>query len=76
MSAPLFVSFTGYRKGVSAFGWCVFGGAGPIETGPHVEELCKAVERERGYDPGSLVVLNFRRLESGNGNSDVGEGAR
>ena len=60
---PLFVSFTGYLKGKSAMGYVVCQCIA-LTKPAHIEELCRDLEKKRGYDADSIVILGFRRLEA------------
>lgn len=64
MMGPLYVSFVGNRNGQHSWGWVVFGEVGALSFGADIEELCKVVEKQRGYDRGTVVVINFCRLEN------------
>ena len=59
----LFVSFVGNKRGQHANGWVVLFDIPKITEGPEIEELCSTIERLRGYDHASVVIINFRRLE-------------
>jgi len=64
MAEPLFVSFFGNKNGAQARGWVVLECDDKISTGARVEDLCRQIEIARGYDTGTLVIGNFRRLET------------
>ncbi len=67
---PLFVSFAGNRRGQYAIGWAVLD-HGPLDDSMTIEHLVAKLEKARGYDTGTLVLTNFRRLEP----SAAGQGA-
>lgn len=60
---PLFVSYVGRMRGESAQGWVVLTDHPPLATPEDMKELVTLLEDERKYDPGTLVLVNFRRLE-------------
>ena len=61
--SPMFVSFTGLRKGLTFWGWVELN-ADPIRNGKDIEHICNTIEESRGYDKGSVVIINFQRLEN------------
>lgn len=64
MAAPLFVSFSGKIKGGYARGCGVLDCPDQISTLAHIEALCRKLELDGGYDGGTVVIENFRRLEA------------
>lgn len=60
---PLFISFTGRIKSQQASGWVVFTYVPALRAGKDIENLCRTIETERGYDAGTVVIANFLRLE-------------
>ena len=61
---PLFVSYYGNREGRPSQGWVVLNHDEPITSGDHLLALVAFLERNQQYDAGSMVLLNFRRLET------------
>lgn len=61
---PLFVSFVGNRAGTHSCGWAVLTYDGPVSNGAAIESISRELERARQYDAGTLVITNFRRLET------------
>ena len=61
----LFVSYQGEMSGKPAKGWLVLNHEAPLNDGTAVENLCSWIESERGYDAGTLILINFQRLEDG-----------
>jgi hypothetical protein len=60
---PLFVSYSGHRNGLSAEGWMVLPNHPPLATGADISALVDLIAAHRNYDPATLVLVNFRRLE-------------
>lgn len=60
----IFVSYVGRKGGQPAQGWAVYD-CGPIDSPSAVTDLVVRIEDDRHYDPGTLVLINFRRLEDG-----------
>lgn len=61
--APLLVSFTGVKDGMSSWGWVVVY-CEPIRTAKDLNDLCDSVAKMRGYDPSQFVIISFQRLEA------------
>jgi len=59
---PLFVSYAGRRGGNEAQGWVVLDW-GQVDSARSVTDLVAHIEDDRRYDPGTLVLISFRRLE-------------
>lgn len=62
--SPLFVSYAGKTKGQFTQGWVVLVSYPMLSTPEDMTNLVKHLEVERGYDPGTFVIINFRRLET------------
>jgi hypothetical protein len=60
---PLFVSYSGHKNGSSAEGWVVIPNHPPLVTTADVSALVDLIASQRNYDPATLVLVNFRRLE-------------
>lgn len=61
---PLFVSYSGHKSGMFTVGWVVLTYDEPIINGESVTKLCEVIETNNNYDKGTVVITNFRRLES------------
>ena len=61
---PLFVSYMGQMGSDWAKGWCVLINHPPLITPEDMKELVVKLEDERSYNPGSLILISFQRLES------------
>lgn len=59
---PLFVSYNGQIEGKWSQGWVVLVNYPALEDARDMTHLAEMLEK-RGYDPGTLVLNNFRRLE-------------
>jgi hypothetical protein len=64
MMLPLFVSYLGVCPDGRHHGWLVFTNLAPIESGDDVSQLCRLVEKERGWPEGTVVINSFQRLEA------------
>jgi hypothetical protein len=62
---PLFVSFAAHRNRGGLFGSSIVHDAPPMKDDQTLNELTAKIERDYGYDKGSLVILSFQRLEDG-----------
>lgn len=60
----LFVSFVGNRDRQHSHGWVVLDYNLPIDDALAVEDLSRRIEKARGYEPDSVVITSFQRLES------------
>lgn len=60
---PMFVSFAGRKNGHEAQGWVVLDNQPYLSTGDDVAEITTRIEDLRRYDPGTLVIISFQRLE-------------
>lgn len=70
---PMFVSFTGRKNGQEAQGWAVLPDQPALVTGTDVADMANRIEDLRRYDPGTLVVISFQRLESDDPGQPTGE---
>lgn len=61
---PLFVSYAGRQGHQPAQGWVVLVDHPPLKTSEDMTALVNKLEAERGYDAGTLILVNFRRLET------------
>ena len=60
---PWFVSYIASKNGELKVGWVVADVEGKITNGAAVMNLQNSIELEKDYDPASVVLLNFFRLE-------------
>ena len=60
---PMFVSFVGRKDGVEAQGWAVLPDQPPLIIGTDVADMANRLEDIRRYDPGTLMIISFQRLE-------------
>ncbi len=61
---PLLVSFIGNRGGQHSQGMVVVDNRAALAAGADIVALCRRIERTRGYDEGTLVLISFQRLEA------------
>ena len=62
MSAPLFVSYVAKKAGDETRGWIV-ADVSPLVTAEDVVALHRMLEEKTGFDPGSMTIIFFGRLE-------------
>lgn len=60
----MFVSFRGLKDGREAQGWVVLPDQPALVVGTDVADMANRIEDLRRYDPGTLVVISFQRLEA------------
>jgi len=63
---PLFVSYTCNKNGFTAFGWVICDEGQYVSDKQDIEDLAETIEQTCGYDPGTVTIINFRRLEARN----------
>lgn len=61
--APLLVSYKGTRNGLPSEGWVVLNDIPLIKTGDDVENVLRKIADARGYNPMTMLMLTFQRLE-------------
>lgn len=63
---PLFVSFTARKIGEmnTVMGHVVITGQESVASAPDIEAIAAFIEENTQMQPGTLAVINFRRLES------------
>ncbi|MGY3581383.1 putative phosphohydrolase [Bradyrhizobium sp. USDA 4341] len=60
---PLFVSYAGRKNDAECEGCIVLEHYPPVASSADVSALIELIETNRQYDPQTVVLVNFRRLE-------------